>query len=104
MNIAVNAERAERAIHIARASLSQFPDTIVLASVGIHPSEVCFAEITQANLQDSISILKKIYLNNTDIICAIGECGIDLHYPDTQGTIELQQQLLAHQCQMAQET
>jgi Tat protein secretion system quality control protein TatD with DNase activity len=102
VNIAVNAERAERAIHIARSSLSQFPDTIVLASVGIHPSEVHFAEVTKANLQDKISTIKNIYLNNSDIICAIGECGIDLHFPDTQDTIQLQQELLAHQCQIAQ--
>jgi Tat protein secretion system quality control protein TatD with DNase activity len=81
VNIAVNAERAERAIHIARTSLSQFPDTIVLATVGIHPSESCFGEITKANIQDSISVIKKIFYNNTDVICAIGECGIDMHYP-----------------------
>jgi Tat protein secretion system quality control protein TatD with DNase activity len=68
-------------VHIARTSLSQFPDTIVLASVGIHPSEACFGEITKANLQDSISVIKKIFYNNTDVICAIGECGIDMHYP-----------------------
>ncbi len=104
VNIAVNAERAERAIHIARTSLSQFPDTIVLASVGIHPSEACFGEVSSANLQDSIFTMKKIFFNNTDIICAIWECGIDMHYPWSQASIQLQQELLAQQCQFAQET
>jgi TatD DNase family protein len=103
VNVAVNAERAERAIHIARTSLSQFPDTIILSTVGIHPSEACFAEVTHANLDESISTIKKIYLNNTDIICAIGECGIDLHYPGAHDTIEVQKDLLARQCQIAQE-
>ncbi len=104
VNIAVNAERAERAVHIARTAVSQFPDTIVLASVGIHPSEACFGEVTSSNLEDTIATMKKIYYNNTDIICAIGECGIDMHYPWSIASIEVQKDLLARQCQFAQET
>lgn len=104
VNIAVNAEYAMRAIHIAKTWLSLFPDTFIGATVGIHPSEACFHEITKENLQENIQNLKKIYYQHTDVLCAIGECGIDLHYPGSPDSIELQQELLALQCQMAQET
>lgn len=104
VNIAVDAERAKRAIHIAQTSLSQFPDLFVWSTIGIHPSEACFGNITSQNLADEFENIKNIYQQHKHLFCGIGECGIDLHYPGAHETLQLQQELLALQCQMAQDT
>lgn len=47
--------------------------------------------------------LKALYeKENTDIV-AIGECGIDVHYPDGSENIELQKELFRRQCSLARE-
>ncbi len=103
VNVAVNHEWAERAIHIARTGMDLFPDTTILATVWIHPSEACFEEITKDNVYSMTQKIKEIYQDNSPYICAIWECGIDTHYPDTQHTLEVQKILFAEQCKIASE-
>lgn len=50
----------------------------------------------------SIQILKDLHATYTEHIVAIGECGIDTHY-DGDPHIDLQKELFAQQCDLAQE-
>jgi TatD DNase family protein len=36
-------------------------------------------------------------------VVAVGECGIDLHYPESEKTLLTQQNVLASHCRLAQE-
>lgn len=79
------------------------------ATIGIHPSETIqfddkLAPVTEKNLEKKLQEIKNLFWNSPDDICAIWECGIDLHYPRATETLQLQQELLAHQCQFALET
>jgi Tat protein secretion system quality control protein TatD with DNase activity len=64
---------------------------------------VCFGNITQENLKEKISELKKLYNENKEYIVAIGECGIDVHYENGAERIRLQQELFKQQCLLAKE-
>lgn len=47
-------------------------------TIGIHPSE-CY----NINLLETIAKLRNLYNTKPNKIIAIGECGLDYHYPDT---------------------
>lgn len=47
--------------------------------------------------------LKKMILENKDNIVAVGECGIDLYFPWTDQTLDLQKKLFDMQCGLVQE-
>lgn len=103
VNVGVDLERSQRAVSLAQQAQEKFPDIFVKATVGFHPSEVCFGKIS--NTQDiavSIQLLKKLYADNKEHIVAIGECGIDTHY-EWDPHIAMQKELFAQQCDMAQE-
>lgn len=76
----------------------------VWATVWVHPSEVCFWAVTDDNLDQIIEEIQELYKENKQHIYAIWECWIDLHYPWAPETIQLQQELLARQCQIAMDT
>ena len=76
---------------------------VVKATLGYHPAEVCFGNITHDTIDEKISALKKMYAENKEHIVAIGECGIDTHYPDGGQNIETQKELFRKQCTLAQE-
>jgi TatD DNase family protein len=105
INVATDLQRAQRGIDIAQTSKTQFPDLYVKSTVGFHPSEVCFGAITKDNINDHIHKLKIFLEKYPEDIVAIGECGIDLHYPGAQDDIQvrLQADLFAHQCEIARE-
>lgn len=75
----------------------------VKATIGYHPAEVCFGNITHENLDEKITALRNMYDGNKEHIVAIGECGIDTHYPDGSSNIELQKELFRRQCEFAKE-
>lgn len=75
---------------------------MVKATIGYHPSEVCFGNITTENLDERLSALRLLYEENKEHIVAIGECGIDTHY-DGEKHIELQKELFRRQCELARE-
>lgn len=127
VNVGVDLERSQRAVTIAQQAQEKFPDIFVKATVGFHPSEVCFNHIVTSNevrsigkiesnnsytsrplsskwqsIQQSIQELKNLYTNNKEHIVAIGECGIDTHY-DGDPYIDLQKELFAQQCDLAKE-
>ncbi|MGL4951776.1 MAG: TatD family hydrolase [Mycoplasma sp.] len=53
------------------------------ASIGIHPTETY-----NLNADETINTLREIYQKNPKKIVAIGECGLDYHYPDTNKEIQ----------------
>jgi len=81
VNIGVDLEWSQKAISISQQAKERFPNTIVKAAIGYHPSEVCFGKIASSqDVQLSITSLKKLYEKNKQHVVAIGECGIDTHY------------------------
>ncbi|MGL4950242.1 MAG: TatD family hydrolase [Mycoplasma sp.] len=53
------------------------------ASVGIHPTETY-----DLNLEETMQQIEDIYLSNKNKIVAIGECGLDYYYPETNKDIQ----------------
>lgn len=122
VNIGANLRWSKRAIELTQSIRQKLPtiqsmkkqnstvaDFFAGATIGIHPSETIKfddepAWITFDTIENELIELKKIYWNNADVICAIWECGIDLHYPWSTDTLQLQKELLARQCQFALET
>jgi len=101
--VGVDTTRSQKAIDIAVQSQTLFPDIFVKATIGHHPSEVCFGKITNtSDIVQSISSLKDLYTSHHEHIIAIGECGIDTHY-DGDPYIDIQKELFAQQCDLAQE-
>lgn len=103
VNVWVDEKRNERAIEIARVANQEKIDCRVKATIGYHPSEVCFGNITRENIDVKIDSLRTLYEENKEYIVAIGECGIDTHYPDGSDNIELQKELFRRQCEFAKE-
>ena len=127
INVGVDAQRSQKAIDIAVQANNLFPDTFVKATIGFHPSEVCFGHIVTSSevrsigesesnnfytsrpasskwqsIQQSIQILKDMYTQYAEHVVAIGECGIDTHY-DGNPHIDLQKELFTQQCDLAKE-
>lgn len=92
-----------------KTKIASHKDFYAGATIGIHPSETIKfddkpAHVTEKNLEKKLQEIKNLFWNFPHDICAIWECGIDLHYPRATETLQLQQELLARQCQFALET
>ena len=128
INIWVDDSWNKRAILIAEEvkNYRDFIWTKVLASIWYHPSEVCFRYTKDLSddwftLLDNFDLtgfrwwsedkwmfqkiekLKNLYLDHKDVVVWIGECWIDVHYPNWKKTIDLQKHFFDLQCQLAQE-
>jgi len=107
VNVWVDYDWNIRAIDIARKSeevLKEFWRKIkVFATIGYHPSEICFWNIKEEDFNFKISKLRDLYLENKDVIVWIWECGIDVHYPKGKETLKLQKEFFALQCDLADE-
>jgi TatD DNase family protein len=76
---------------------------VVKSTIGYHPDSCNDGEITEENIQQKISDLKKLYESNKEYVVAIGECGIDTYYPGTETSLPLQKKLFTLQCDLAKE-
>jgi TatD DNase family protein len=76
---------------------------IAAATIGIHPSEVCYGSVTADTIDMKMDELRALYEAERDVIVAIGECGIDMHYDGAAAVVELQQEVFARQCAWAQD-
>lgn len=105
INVGVDENRNQRAVEIAQMSRQKLGDQVfVKATIGIHPSEVSFGKIsTSKQIKESIDELRKLYEKHPNEIVAIGECGVDAHYPDYDQHTWLQQELFDAQCSLARE-
>jgi len=90
INVAVTADNAVECISMANVTDNMF------ATVGIHPSDSRFysdVQLEKARLKE---------LLNSPKVVAIGEIGLDYHYPDTDK--EKQKEFLLMQMELAKET
>jgi TatD DNase family protein len=58
--------------------------------------------VTHDNVDEQFQQLLEIYRRESDIIVAIGECGIDMHYEHSHARVLMQQMVLRRQCELAQ--
>lgn len=106
INIGVDESYNSKGLAIAAEvanTKNRYPDLLVKATVGIHPYEVVCGHISTVNWQQEYDRLREHYHTHSQHIVAIGECGIDLHYPETSNTVTLQQQVFRDQCLLARE-
>ena len=90
-----------RAIEIAATHTTS---CLVKAVVGLHPSEVISGTLsTDVAIDSAIDDLRILIGSHTDAVAAIGECGIDYHYPTSHDKRDLQAYLFERQCLLARE-
>jgi len=102
--VGTDTEWNQRAVQIATEAGEDMQNKVrVHASIGIHPGEVSFGNITSSTeIDKQIAILTDLLLKHREWIVAIGECGIDAHYSGYEIHKTLQQELFRHQCALAQ--
>lgn len=105
INVWVDPERNQRAIQIAQLSTNKRGDQLfVKATVGIHPSEASFGKIVSSqDIRQVVEALRVLCETHSNEIVAIGECGIDAHYPDYDKVKWVQQELFHAQCALARD-
>lgn len=84
----------EKGIEIAKEAEKKFSHLTTKATVGLHPCD------TPENIEEQIQTIENLYLNNQKYVVAIGECGIDLHFPDSP-SLSLQQKWFKAQAELA---
>lgn len=96
-----NAEYNTKALHITNTSQQRFPECFVKCAIGFHPCDL--QEISEISI--SMQKLRDQILAHSEVVVAIGECGIDLHYPDSDSvtTLDKQQEVFNAQCQLARD-
>lgn len=84
-------------IQIVKEFIKDFPNLTVRTAIWRHPCDIPHNESDFLLLLDE---LWNLYEENKDYIVAIGECGIDLHFPDNP-SVEVQQNALKLQAELA---
>lgn len=84
--------------------MQKYPNLWVKCSLAQHPLECVEHIITQQNITSYMQKLRSQYQKNKDHIVAIGETGIDVHFPNGRETLDLQKELFAFHADFAQET
>lgn len=97
INVGANLSYNTKALEISKIALEEYPNIWVKATIGIHPCDVQNAW----SLEPEIAQLEQSWMQNWDHIVAIGETGIDLHYPEGKETLQLQQAFCRAQCDLA---
>ncbi|EKD25525.1 MAG: hypothetical protein ACD_80C00037G0002 [uncultured bacterium (gcode 4)] len=82
---------------------TRYKNIIVKATLGWHPSECVEWNITLENIPAKMQWLKELCIANTPYVVGIGETGIDMHYPNSLETLEIQKQLFIEHCNLARE-
>jgi len=99
VNVWASKEFNENWIIIAKG-FAKLDDFFLGTTIGLHPYEVVSGIITEKNIEKIMSELEQQYIENKELIYAIGECGTDSHYDDGE-TINLQKKLLERHCKLA---
>ena len=97
VNAWANNEYNQKWIQIAKESIKDFPWLTVKTAIWWHPCDILQNE---PDFLPLLNDLDKLYEKNKDHIVAIGECGIDLHFPENP-TVEVQQNALKLQAELA---
>lgn len=100
----VNDVRNRRALSIVKQAHGKYPEFSCFATAGIHPSEVSFGSLSsRQEIDKAIDVLHMLIEENRKSIVAVGECGIDAHYPGYKQHQDLQRYLFFQQCQLAKD-
>lgn len=75
----------------------------VWCTIGLHPYEVVSGDIVESNVHTKIKEMCALYAPHKELIVAIGECGIDTHYPESEHTLDTQKDLFRQQCDLARQ-
>ena len=97
VNAWANSEYNQKWIQITKESIVDFPWLTVRTAIWWHPCDIPQNESDFLPLLDE---LEKLYKENKDYIVAIGECWIDLHFPENP-TVKVQQNALKSQAELA---
>ncbi|MFA7298048.1 MAG: TatD family hydrolase [Candidatus Absconditabacterales bacterium] len=90
-------------IEIAKIAEHTFPNCIVKATLGRHPLECVEGHFTIDEISTKMKGLKDLCLSNLQYVVAIGETGIDIHYPNGLETLDIQKELFIQHCNLARE-
>jgi TatD DNase family protein len=104
LNVWVDQERNRRWLLIAQQSVAFFGDQcLVKATLWWHPSLVSYWTIrSQEHIEIFIKQLEEDLKAHSNYVVAIGECGIDAHYPGWwKEHLQLQQTLFYEQAALA---
>lgn len=94
INAGANPFYNQRGIQISQEAKQFFPQLIIKTTVGIHPCDIT------KEFKSQIEDIEKLYLQNPEEIVAIGECGVDLHFPESEA-VEIQQEGFKLQAELA---
>jgi len=97
VNAWANNEYNQKWIQIAKWATTNFPWLIVKTAIWWHP---CDIPQDKADFLPLLNELESLYEENKEHIVAIGECWIDLHFPENP-TVEVQQNALKLQAELA---
>ena len=96
-------EIAKQAESLKLKAQSQKISLIVKATLGRHPLECVDNTIIADDIPAKMKWLKELCLANKQYVVAVGETGIDVHYPNGPETLETQKALFIEHCNMARE-
>jgi len=97
VNAWANNEYNQKWIQITKESTTKFPWLIVKTAIWRHP---CDIPQNESDFFPLLNELENLYKKNKNHIVAIGECGIDLHFPENP-TVEVQQNAMKLQAELA---
>lgn len=99
VNVGASREFNQNGIKIANSKHDS--EVKIYTTIGFHPYEVIVSNVTEESIATEITLLNEQYQENQNLISAIGEIGIDLHYKNSSDTIWLQKKLFTSQCDLA---
>lgn len=99
VNSGADIETSERSLDIAAMSRTRDDVPTVYASVGIHPTEAYKYGGGPADVNEALERVRE--LAGSEYAVAIGEIGLDYHYPDTDK--DVQREYFASQLELARE-
>ena len=79
VNVATSPDSAREVIEQAR----NYPN--MYTAIGIHPSDATYLDM---DVQQAVGIIRELAKNPESKCVAIGEIGLDYHYPDTNKTLQ----------------
>jgi len=97
INVGTGPEDNDAVCCLVKEAKQLFPNMKINAAIGLHPCETRI----DTDIWEGTASLRETHQKHTDVVVAIWECGIDLHYPWSTETLQLQQEIFARQCQYA---
>jgi len=104
VTVTIDEASAKRNILVCEEVESLDLPCLVKTTLWYHPYEVVRWAITKKNMADAFWSMLSLYEEHSEMVVALGECGVDLHYDGASKTLGLQQELFAVHCQRALET